>query len=74
MGLSHPPNMNRPEPSCRCGAPVTREDIVRTAAGSYPICPSCWELGRRRWFRPDSKAERIAALERSVALLESGCD
>jgi hypothetical protein len=53
-------------PVCRCGDAVTRDDIIKTTAGSYYICQECWTSGRRRWFRPDSKAERIAALERSV--------
>jgi len=52
-------------PVCRCGSLVTRDDIIRTTTGTYYICGTCWEAGRRRWFRPDSKAEknaRIAAL------------
>ena len=54
-------------PLCRCGRAVTRDDIIKTTTGSYYICGTCWASGRRRWFRPDTKAERIAAVERSVA-------
>jgi hypothetical protein len=46
---------------------VTRDDVIKTISGSYYICQTCWTSGRRRWFRPDTKAERIAAVERSVA-------
>lgn len=49
-------------PACRCGRAVTRDDIIRTTTGSYFICGTCWDAGRRRWFRPDTKAERIAAV------------
>ncbi len=62
-----PPTVHRHPPVCRCGATVTDDDVVVTASGRYPICPRCWERGRRGWFRPDSKAERIAAVERAVA-------
>jgi hypothetical protein len=58
-------------PVCRCGDAVGRDDIIYTRSGSYVVCQSCWASGRRRWFRPDTKAERIAALERSVSSLES---
>lgn len=54
-------------PACRCGSPVTSDDVIRTTTGTYYICSACWEMGRRRWFRPDTKAEknaRIAAVER----------
>jgi hypothetical protein len=54
-------------PVCRCGDAVTRDDVIKTISGSYYICQTCWTSGRRRWFRPDTKAERIAAVERSVA-------
>ena len=49
---------------CRCGAQVTADDVVVTSEGRYYICGACWSIGRRRWFRPDTKQERIAALER----------
>lgn len=62
-----PPGLHRHPPVCRCGATVTEDDVVVTLAGRYPICPTCWERGRRGWFRPDSKAERIAAVDRAVA-------
>jgi hypothetical protein len=62
-----PPTGCKHPPVCRCGATVTEDDVVVTASGRYPICPKCWERGRRGWFRPDSKAERIAAVERAVA-------
>jgi hypothetical protein len=55
-------------PVCRCGDAVTRDDIIYTRSGSYVICGTCWASGRRRWFRPDSKAERIAAVERVEGL------
>ncbi len=57
-------------PTCRCGSPVGPDDVIRTTTGKYYICGACWELGRRRWFRPASKAEknaRIAAVERVEA-------
>ena len=59
---------------CRCGAPVTSDDVVVTSEERYSICRPCWELGRRRWFRPDSKAERIAALERIEGLRADVCE
>jgi hypothetical protein len=57
-------------PMCRCGAVVSVDDETVTDNSRYAICTDCWAAGRRRWFRPDSKAERIAALERSVAGLQ----
>lgn len=62
-----PSTAHRHDPVCRCGATVSEDDVVVTLAGRYPICPTCWERGRRGWFRPDSKAERIAAVDRAVA-------
>ena len=55
-----------PTTNCRCGRPVGRDDVTVTAGGAYAICADCWDHGRRRWFRPDSKAERIAAVTRST--------
>ena len=54
-------------PVCRCGDAVTRDDVIVTVTGRYYICQECWASGRRRWFRPETKAERIAAVERAVA-------
>lgn len=68
MGISCGTGLHTHPPTCRCGHPVTRDDMVRTVTGAtYYICQDCWSAGRRRWFRPDSKAERIAALERVEA-------
>ena len=44
--------------NCRCGKPVTKDEVTFTTGGSYAICAACWDHGRRRWFRPDTKAER----------------
>lgn len=64
MAIACAPTAHRHDPVCRCGRAVTRDDIIRTTTGAYYICQSCWDAGRRHWFRPDTKAERIAAVER----------
>lgn len=66
MSPSCAPGLHRHDPVCRCGATVTRDDVIKTLSGAYYICQVCWDNGRRRWFRPDTKAERIAAVERAV--------
>ncbi len=61
----HPPMARACE-----GCNGTRDVVIThlRTGGSYAICGPCFERGRRGWFRRDSKADRIRALEQLEGL------
>jgi len=71
VAIACSPGLHRHDPppvACDGCGTITGVAITRRrGAEPYGICDACWDRGRRNWFRAETKADRIAAVERSTA-------
>jgi hypothetical protein len=71
VSIACPSTYHRHDPApvaCEgCGTTTGVTLTRRRGAAPYGICDRCWDRGRKGWFRPETKADRIAAVERAVA-------